>query len=83
MIDPPHSTNRSVKKVSFVIWVTNVDGDKAFRVFICGAGKKNIAGLSFSPHAPLSLHAENCGSRGATASVVIGWHRITSLTHPR
>lgn len=27
-----------------------------------------------------SLHAENCGSRGPTASAVIGWHRMTSLT---
>lgn len=27
-----------------------------------------------------SLLAENCGSRGPTASAVIGWYRMTSLT---
>lgn len=27
-----------------------------------------------------SLRAENCGSRGPTASVVIGWYWMTSLT---
>lgn len=56
-------------------------GNYALRVFMCGTGRKSISSWCFILTLALcTLRAENCGCRGPTASVVIGWQRMTSLT---